>query len=411
MKVNGIIAEYNPFHSGHLYQLEDAKARTGADYTVIAMSGNFMQRGTPALVDKYKRARMALECGADLVLEIPVFYSVSSAEYFATGAVALLDKLGVVDHLCFGAECDDLHVLQQIADIFLHEPEEFSTLIKQYTKEGYSYPSARAVALNQFRPDLYKRDDVLVSSNNILAIEYLKALKKRSSSIEPLSTLRRSSDYRDRMLTSHQSSALAIRQAIYDNRELSALAEQIPPAAFRILRKAIETYGPVRLNDFSAILHYRLLMEADNGYTQYLDVSPELSDRIRGHLYEFTDFRSFCDLLKTKELTYTRISRCLMHILLDIKATDVYHYMYADCVQYARVLGFRKDSQPLLTAIKENASIPLVTKLADAKKQLGEYSHQMLQKELQISAIHSSTVAVKSGTSMKNEFRSPLVII
>jgi len=411
MKVNGIIAEYNPFHNGHLYHLQDAKKRTGADYTIVAMSGNFMQRGTPALLDKYRRAKMALNNGADLVLELPVFYSVSSAEYFATGAVALLDKLGVVDNLCFGSECGNINILQQIADIFLDEPAEFSALLKQYVKEGASYPMARSMALTQFRPELCDYRDVLMFANNILGIEYLKALKKRGSKMTPITTTRRVSDYHDRMMGVHQSSALALRQAIYDHQDLSVLAEQMPASAFEILEKAITNSEPIRLNDFSAALHYKLLMDFDKGYTEYLDVSQDLSDRIRNHLYDFTDFRSFCDLLKTKDMTYTRISRCLMHILLDIKDSDMYMYLESDCIKYARVLGFRKDSQELLTQIKANASIPILTKLADSRNVLNDFAFEMLQKELRISAIYGSTAAVKSGVAMANEFRSPLGIV
>ena len=152
-------------------------------------------------------------------------------------------------------------------------------------------------------------------------------------------------------------------------------------------------------------------MDFDKGYTEYLDVSQDLSDRIRNHLYDFTDFRSFCDLLKTKDMTYTRISRCLMHILLDIKDSDMYMYLESDCIKYARVLGFRKDSQELLTQIKANASIPILTKLADSRNVLNDFAFEMLQKELRISAIYGSTAAVKSGVAMANEFRSPLGIV
>ena len=224
-------------------------------------------------------------------------------------------------------------------------------------------------------------------------------------------TRRQGSDYRDRMMTSHQSSALAIRQAIYDHAALSALAEQIPDSAFTILNKVLAMGEPIRLNDFSAALHYKLLSEADAGYTQYLDVSTELSDRIRKHIYDFTSFSGFCDLLKTKEMTYTRISRCLMHILLGIKSDEMRIYLQSDCVKYARVLGFRRESDALLTEIKAHSSIPLLTKLADAQSQLNEFANEMLIKELRISAYYGSTAAVKYGIPMTNEYRSPLVII
>lgn len=411
LKVNGIVAEYNPFHNGHLYQLQNAKEQSGADYTIVVMSGNFMQRGTPALLNKFCRAEMALKNGADLVLELPTLYATGSAEFFAMGAVSILDKLGVVSHLCFGSESGDIRTLDRLADILAEESEEFQHALKQGLRQGLSYPSARTAALTKLHPDLMDCRDVLALSNNILGIEYLKALKRRNSKITPLTTLRSSSNYGDRLMGSYQSSALALRHAIYDGCDLQSLAAQMPESAFSILQSALDANEWLRLNDLSKILHYKLLMEADKGYTDYLDVSSDLSDRIVKHLYQFTDYRSFCDMLKTKDMTYTRISRCLMHILLDIRTTDIEKACQNDYVNYARVLGFRREAEPLLTAIKKNASIPFVTKLADADKLLDEAALQTLKKELRMNTVYESTVALKSRQTMVNEYRSPLVII
>ncbi len=411
LKVNGIVAEYNPFHNGHLYQLQDAKKQSEADYTIVVMSGNFMQRGTPALLNKYRRAEMALKNGADLVLELPALYATGSAEFFAMGAVSILDKLGVVSHLCFGSESGDIKALDHLADILADESKEFQDALKQKLRQGLSYPSARTAALTKLYPDLSNCIDVLALSNNILGIEYLKALKRRNSKITPLTTLRSSSNYGDRLMGSYQSSALALRHAIYDDCDLQSLAAQIPESAFAILKNALEANECLRLNDFSEIMHYKLLMEADKGYSDYMDVSSDLSDRIIKHLYQFTDFRSFCDILKTKDMTYTRISRCLMHILLDIRTADIEQARQNDYVNYARVLGFRKNSEALLTAIKKNASIPLVTKLADAEKLSDEAALQTLKKELRINSVYESTAAFKSKQAMVNEYRSPLLIV
>lgn len=411
IRANGIVAEYNPFHNGHLYQLQDARQQSGADYTVVVMSGNFMQRGTPALLNKYRRAEMALRNGADLVLELPALYSVSSAEFFAMGAVTILDKLGVVSHLCFGSESGDVGILTRLAEILLEESEEFTTLLKQGLRQGLSYPGARTAALTQLHPDLMHCRDVLAQSNNILGIEYLKALKCRNSSMTPITTRRSSSNYGDRLMGSYQSSALALRHAIYDNCDILSLAAQMPDSAFKILESSLAAAGAMRLDDYSNILHYKLLMEAPKGYTDYMDVSPDLSDRILKHLDEFTSFRTFCDLLKTKDMTYTRISRSLMHILLDIHTADMDAARKADYASYARVLGFRKDAEPLLSAIKKNGKLPLVTKLADAEKILDESSFQALKKELRINSIYESTASLKSGQPMINEYRSPIVIV
>ncbi len=409
--VNGIVAEYNPFHNGHRYQLEDAKRQSGADYTVVVLGGNFMQRGTPALFDKYKRAEMALRNGADLVLELPSFYSASSAEYFATGAVTLLDRLGVVDCLCFGSECGDLNTLQRIADILLEEPAEYVSLLKQYLRQGASYPTARTSALVQYCPELSGYRDVLRSANNILGIEYLKAVRRRNSAMKPVSTIRSGSQYHDRMLGTQFSSAMALRQAIHATQDWTMLSTQIPEPAYRILCTALTDRRPLQLDDFSVPLLYKLLMEADAGYTDYLDVSAEVSDRIRNRLYDFTTFQAFCDLLKTKNMTYTRISRCLMHILLDMKTADMERYRQADYISYIRVLGFRKDAEALLSAVKKHAGLPLLTKLAEAEQILDETGLSMFKKELRINAVYESAAAQKSGCPMTNEYRSPLVIV
>lgn len=411
LKVNGIVAEYNPFHNGHLFQLQDARKRSEADYTIVVMSGNFMQRGTPALLNKFRRTEMALKSGADLVIELPALYSVSSAEFFAMGGVSILDKLGVVTHLCFGSESGDIDTLSRLANILAEESEEFTTALKQGLRQGLSYPSARTAALTKLYPDLMNCRDVLALSNNILGIEYLKALKRRNSSITPITTQRSSSNYGDRLMGKHQSSALALRHAIYDECDILSLASQMPDSSFEILEKALASTGAMRLNDFTRILHYKLLMEADKGYTEYLDVSADLSDRIINHLDEFTSFKDFCDLLKTKDMTYTRISRSLMHILLDIRTEDMAVARHNGYVSYARILGFRKEAEPLLSAIKKNASIPLVTKLADAEKILDEAAYQTLKKELRINSVYESTAALKSKQAMVNEYRSPLVIV
>lgn len=411
MIVNGIIAEYNPFHNGHKYHLEDSKQQTKADYTVIAMSGNFMQRGAPALLDKYKRAEMALKNGADLVLELPSCYAASSAESFAMGAVSLLDKLGVVDHLCFGSECGNINILDQVACILLEEPEEYVNILRHCIRQGLSYPNARTMALIQYAPFLSAEKDVLSSPNNILGIEYLKALQRRGSSILPHTTIRVGADYHDKRLGEHQSSALAIRQAVFSRQEFDFLKNQMPDSAYSIMVEYLNASKPVHINDFSAALHYKLLMEKDMGYERYLDVSSDLSDRIRNNLLSFTSFRGFCDLLKSKDMTYTRISRCLLHILLNITTDSLKACREMDYIPYIRVLGFRREAAPLLTAIKQNASVPLVTKLADAQRLLNQDALEMLNREISINEIYHSTLSMKSRRKMENEFSTPIVIL
>lgn len=411
MKVNGIIAEYNPFHNGHKYHLEESRRLTGADYSVVVLSGNFIQRGDPALTDKHTRARMALQNGVDLVLELPTVYSASSAEYFATGAVSLLDKLGVVTHLCFGSECGNTALLRKIASILREEPEDYQKELKTRLRQGCSYPAARNAALIHHCPALTENEKIFSSPNNILAIEYIKAIMNLESNMEPVAVTRLGSGYHDHSVSSVYCSALAIRQALADGRGLDSVSHYIPESAHEILKDKLVLGRGICCNDFSSALYYKLLSEKEYGFDKYLDVSVDLSNRICRHLSEYRSFDDFCNLLKTKELTYTRISRCLLHILLNLTKEDLAVCSELEHTPYARILGFRKDAEPLLGAIKEQTSIPLVTKLADAEKILPTDTYLMLKQDLQISQLYYGVAAGLAGESPVNEYSIPLVIV
>ena len=411
MKVNGIIAEYNPFHNGHEYQLKESLRRTGAEYTIVVMSGNFVQRGAPALVGKFRRAEMALHGGADLVLELPTLYSTSSAEYFAIGAVTLLDKLGVVDNLCFGSESGDADILKQIAEILLEEPEEYKQSLKQYLKQGLSYPNARNDALVQNYPFLGQHKNVLSSPNNILGIEYIKAILRQNIPMTPVTVQRLGSGYHSRLPEAAPCSAMAIRQALHSGADTSFLKGNMPEHAARILASRMPKSGPVNSNDFSDILYYKLTMERDQGFEKYLDVSTALSDRICSRMDDYRGFDNFCDILKTKDMTYTRISRCLLHIMLDMKKVDMERAKIMGTVPYARVLGFRKSSESLLGEIKLHSSIPLITKIADAGKVLDRDAYSMLRQDIQCAQIYIGVASRRLGIAPANEFSMPLVIL
>lgn len=412
MQVCGIIAEYNPFHNGHLCHLQKSLNLSGADYSIVVMSGNFMQRGTPALIDKYSRAKAALSCGADLVIELPSYYATGSAEYFSLGAVSLLNKLNIVTHLSFGSECGDMHFLNEAASVIIDESPAFQACLQSHLRSGNTYPTARTAAIIEVCPMLSASVSQLTTPNNILALEYIKSLKRLNSPITPITFKRCGSDYHDIRLGINQSSATAIRQAILNGVPLSELAEQMPKASFDILSGYLEENKPVFLRDFSEILYYKLLTERDNGFTEYLDVSQALSDRIVKHLYEFDGFEAFCDLLKTKEVTYSRISRCLLHILLDMRKSEMDRYINElDITPYARILGFRKSSSALLTEISKHASIPLISKLADAQTLLSEDVYAMLKKEILINDIYSCIRASKNKKTMTNEYSTPIAIV
>ncbi|WP_276948482.1 nucleotidyltransferase [Acetatifactor muris] len=413
MKVNGIIAEYNPFHNGHNYQLKESLRLTGADFTIVVMSGNFVQRGAPALLDKHTRAEMALRCGADLVLELPTLYAVSSAEYFAGGAVTLLDQLGVVTHLCFGSECGRTESLCQIAACLSEEPAEYSAALRHCLKSGLPYPLARARALAEVHtllPEAF--DSILSSPNNILGIEYIRALLNRKSSIIPITVKRLGAGYHDKFISGSDClcSALAIRQTLYNASPREPLLH-MPPESEMLLRTWLREYRPVCSDAFSSALYYKLLMEKESGYEKYLDVPSELSNRIRKQLNSFAGYESFCHLLKTKNMTYTRISRCLLHILLDLKKEDMITAKALDYVPYARVLGFRRAAEPLLGAVRKCASIPLVTKMADAEKSLSADAYRLLRQDIQAGDFFRCVAFEGSGKAVGSELSlSPVIV-
>jgi len=371
-----------------------------------------------------------LECGADLVLELPIFCSAASAEYFARGGVSILHQLGVVDYLCFGSECGKVDILERFAKILLEEPARFVKDLKSGLAAGHSYPVARNRALMDYAPELAKYENILASPNNILGIEYIKALLSFDSKIKPHTIQRAGANYHDRLFGAEYCSALALREALNSDQKPLTLASQMPKKAFRILSESLIETPPITSEDFSQMLLYKLLMEKDAGFDDYVDVTPELSDRIKNMLKDYHGFSQFCDMLKSKNMTYARISRSLLHILLDDKKDGANGTVCkevqasgkqsrestqtnASCppVPYARVLGFRKDAAPLLTEIKKNSNIPIVTKLADAKEVLDETTHALLTEDLRKGSIYESIAAIKAGRAAMDERQRQIVVI
>ena len=364
MNVTAIISEYNPLHKGHLYHIETARKETGADFCIAIMSGNFVQRGTPAILDKYARAEAALKSGVDLVLELPAMYATASAEYFALGGVALANKLGCVTHLSFGSEYGQADKFMEAANLLINEPEEMKIPLKEALKEGLSYPAARAYAVKVSHPELA---DILETPNNILGVEYCKALLKLKSKIIPHTLKRQGQDYHSETADEGFASATGIRKLIGNNNpeQETILKAQLPPATFDCLSPYFG-HRPLTEDDLSMLLRYKLITENRSHLTEYFGVNKELSNRIYKHLSDFETFSSFAELLKTKNITRTAINRALLHILLDIKAADVQEVTKRGCVDYIRVLGFRKEAAGLLKEFSDIPETPLITNLSAA---------------------------------------------
>ena len=409
MKVVGLIAEYNPFHNGHLYHIQKARELTGAEYVIVIMSGDFVQRGAPAVYDKYTRSMMALKSGADLVLEMPSVFATSSAEDFAACGVALLDQLGIVDFLCFGSECGEVGPLLKIAGVLSEEQEDYQELLKDYVRSGLTYPDARAKALTSWLSLDPLESSLLFSHNNILGIEYIKALLRRKSGIIPITVKRTGHGYHDLSLSGEFASATAIRKLLASPDGLTSIASQVPEQVLEAILQGM----PVFPDDLTSLLNYTLLTLSRDGrdLTEYLDISEELEGRIKSLLLQYKTFTERTEDLKTRQYTYSRISRCLLHLLLGIRQDDAARYRENGYSGYARVLGFKKESAVLMTGIKKHGSIPLITKPSAAGPLVSHGFLPMLNQDLYASHVYNSILYSKYGVTVKNEYTRPFVMI
>lgn len=414
-RITGIIAEYNPFHKGHAYHLEKARELTCADHLIVVMSGDFVQRGAPALFDKYLRTRMALLEGADLVLELPVSIACASAEYFASGAVSVLDQLGCVNALCFGSESGDVRALTACAKVLLEEDTAYQQQLRSLLKKGYSFPAARKSAFAALHHPVCFTE-LLDSPNNILGLEYIKALLRSNSHIQPTALKRAGAGYHDGHLSGSLSSATAIRKHLRENsiengRSLvnyeEILTKTMPESAALLAARRLSCESPVWEDDFSLLLRYRLMLQSPEELGTYADLSPELARRIHARLNDFRSFSQFLSLLKTRELTYTRISRALLHVLLNIKED----MSPLSPVPYARILGFSRAGSGLLREIKANTRIPLITKAADHRKLLSDSAQRKFEQDLFASNLYETVRTQKNGTVFVNDIQKPPVIL
>lgn len=405
MKIVGLITEYNPFHAGHLYHMQQARELTGADYCVVLMSGSFVQRGEPAIFDKYRRTKAALLAGADLVLEMPVAFSTASAHEFAAYGVALLSAIGV-DAVVFGSECGQIEILKQAAYALNHESAEFQERLRKGLKAGLTYPQARAKALEM--EDTWA--SVLTSPNNILGIEYLRAAEDLHSPMEFYTISRKGSGYHENTLAdANFPSASAIRGIIRnslskDKDLLDILASHLPAVTHPAYTGAV----PVFVDDFSELLNAAVLQL--QATFSIADLSPELAARLAKPPYFPLSFEERIQALKTRQLTYTRVSRALLHLVLGMREEDISRWKDEGYALYARILGFRRQSSPLLSCLHKKSSIPLITKMADAAQNLSPSALALLEQEVYASHLYQ-TVRMKRSGVFQNEYTERLVFV
>lgn len=362
----GIIAEYNPFHNGHLYQIQKAKELTGADTVIAVMSGNFTQRGDTSLINKFEKTKIALQNEVDMVIELPTIYSISSAENFALGGIKILNEIGNIDYLVFGIEEDNLQELQAIADVLVNENDEFKSKIKTELDKGNSYPKAREIALKKVLSS-ENIENIMKKPNNILAIEYLKAIKTTNSNIKPIGIKRKNAMHNDKNINENYASGTYIRKLFIEN-NFDEISKVVPKYTYEKLLelKSQGTYV-TSINDFSDIVIYKIRMMTKEEISKIADVNEGLENSIKLASTTCKTIDEIIDKVSTKRYTKTRISRILTYILLDITKSDMEQSKKND--PYVRVLGINKKCEEILSTINDSK---LITSLKKFEENNGE---------------------------------------
>ena len=354
-KVVGIIAEYNPFHNGHSYHIQNTKALTGADFVVSIMTGNFTQRGNTSVVDKWEKTKMALNGGADLVIELPTIYSISSAENFANGAVKILKTLGIVDSISFGMEADDISTLNNIANVLYVEPPEYKAILEHELSKGNSFPKARENALMMYLNDIKRYANVLKGSNNILAIEYLKALKKQKSNLVPIGVKREKVYYNSTKIIDEYASATGIRNLLLHN-QLEEVRKVVPAKTYSLLLNNIRqgTYV-LDITAYNNEIIYKLRTMTVKEIANLPDVNEGLEYLIKDASNKTNKLIELINKIKSKRYTQTRVQRILLYALLGITKKDM--EISKKMTPYIRVLGCSENGKMLLSQINSKAKV------------------------------------------------------
>ena len=403
MKACGIVAEYNPLHTGHVYQMNKARQISQADCIIVVMSGNFVQRGEPAVIDKYARTRAALKAGADIVIELPVYYALSSAENFARGAVLTLNEMKAAS-ICFGAETDNADCLAKISHAIISESPEYKAILNKALAEGLSYPAARQTALLEYLPEC---KEIITGSNNILAIEYIKSILGNNLNMTYYPVLREGAGYNDDTDNAEFASAFGIRKMLMSD-EHDRLKTYLTPVMYEEISNSKNC--PLFPDDFSNIFNHKMLFlkqQCNINHTdfaeklaEYEDITAELANRFAAAFTGRDNIAEFAMKVKSKNIVYSRICRCIMHIILEIRKSmsDFYNN-----IPYIRLLGFNKTGQLYLGSIKKELDVPFITKAADYKNELIF--------DLACSDIYTQAVYEKYGYVIKNELQQNIIRI
>lgn len=400
MNITGLITEYNPFHNGHLFHLMEGKTSTKSDGIISIMSGNFVQRGEPALIDKWHRAEMAVRNGVDLVIELPSFYALSSAELFAKGAIETLNKLSVVNNIFFGSESGNMDDLFLISNIISKEPESYKSKIKDFLNTGDSFPKARENALKSILGEELISKTIGLS-NNILGIEYIKALIKTNSTITPYTLKRQGGDYNSQELNTSFSSATSIRRTLQNNNSIEFIKNHIPTESYTILENLINSNSPLSFpEDMFKYIKFKILTDCVF-FNNLLDVNEGLDNKIINELSNSNSLEEFILNIKSKRYPYTRISRLLCQIFIGFDNYNAKELLNTP-IDYCRVLAFNDTGKKILREIKANSTIKIITKLPKT----------IDNPHLKLDLLSTKAYSIINNTIRPNEdyFRSPIII-
>ena len=378
-KVLGIIAEYNPFHNGHLYHIAKSKQETGAQYVVAVISGNFVQRGNTSIINKWVKAKMALLNGIDLVIELPTIYSISSAENFAEGAIKILNSIGIVDTISFGMEAKDVSTLNNIANVLYNEPKEYVTMLSHELKKGNSFPKARENALMMYLNDIKRYANIMAGSNNILGIEYLKALKKTKSTIIPIGVKREKVLYNDKYIVDEFASATAIRKMLI-TKALNDISKVMPRNSYLQLGEELKAGRYViDISRFEKEIIYMLRKMSIEEIANLPDVSEGLENSIKNAANSCNTLNELINIVKTKRFTQTRIQRVLLYSLLGITKKKM--ETSKKITPYVRILGFNNRGKELISEMMNlNPKLNVVTSV---KKYIDTVANRNLREMLE----------------------------
>ena len=394
MKVLGIIAEYNPMHTGHIYHISKAKEITGCDTVIVIMSGSFTQQGNIAIINKFERAKQAIQNGVDLVLEIPSAFASSDAGNFAYKSVSILNDLNV-DAICFGAETDNIERLKLISETLIYKDKEIWIEIKNELKKGISFAKARNNSLNKF----LNEDDIniILSPNNILALEYLKTLKILNSNIIPFA-IHRESNFNSHILENCYTSSTSIRKALENKCNLNDIQKYIPENVSKYLKNNKIIFN----NDFFEILKYKIISMNENDLKEINGVSEGIENKLKKEICNSYSYDEFLFKIKSKRYELSRIKRILVNILLN-KYKDDFNLLKENNSNYAHILAFNHDKKDLLSHISNTSNIPVISSLNNKTlSYLNKYQKLSLDIDIYASNIYSMLINQKINKDYTN---------